>query len=182
MPKTIKLQAHLSSEELENRYRKARDPVLRSHYQILWLISLGKSTTEVMEVTGYSRGWIQQIARRYNSDGADALGDRRHRNPGATDRALLSAQQREELQEALRRPPEDGGMWNSRKVGEWIELSIGRELSSKKQRGWEYLKRMGQSPKVPRRSREGPEKVPRRSREGPEASSCQGRRAWAGGF
>jgi hypothetical protein len=26
---------------------------LRSHYQILWLISEGKSTTEVMEVTGY---------------------------------------------------------------------------------------------------------------------------------
>jgi hypothetical protein len=38
MPKTIKLEPHLSSEELENRYRKARDPVLRSHYQILWLI------------------------------------------------------------------------------------------------------------------------------------------------
>jgi hypothetical protein len=40
MPKTIKLEPHLSSEELENRYRKAHDPVLRSHYQILWLISV----------------------------------------------------------------------------------------------------------------------------------------------
>jgi hypothetical protein len=54
--KTIKLEAHLSSKELENRYRKAHDRVLRSHYQILWLIGSGKSTTEVMEVTGYSRG------------------------------------------------------------------------------------------------------------------------------
>jgi hypothetical protein len=51
-------------EELENHYRKAHDPVLRSHYQILWLISAGKTTAQVMEVTGYSRGWIQQIARR----------------------------------------------------------------------------------------------------------------------
>ena len=68
MPKTIKLESHLSSEELENHYRKARDPVLRSHYQILWLISEGKTTTQVMEVTGYSRGWIQQLARRYNSE------------------------------------------------------------------------------------------------------------------
>jgi hypothetical protein len=41
---------------LEDRYRRAKDPVLRSHYQILWLIGLGKSTTQVMEVTGYSRG------------------------------------------------------------------------------------------------------------------------------
>ncbi len=66
MPKTIKLEPHLSSEELENRYRKAHDPVERSHYQILWLISEGKTTRQVMEVTGYSRGWIQQLARRYN--------------------------------------------------------------------------------------------------------------------
>ena len=67
MPKTIKLAPHLSSEQLENRYRKAHDPVLRSHYQILWLISEGKTTRQVMEVTGYSRGWIQQLARRYNA-------------------------------------------------------------------------------------------------------------------
>jgi transposase len=103
-----------------------------------------------MEVTGYSRGWIQQLARRYNAFGEEALGDRRHRNPGARDRALLSEKQREELREALTEPPPDGGMWNSRKVGEWIERATGRELPNKKQRGWEYLKRVGQSPKVPR--------------------------------
>jgi transposase len=150
MPKTIKLAPHLSSEELENHYRKAHDRVLRSHYQILWLISLGKTTTQVMEATGYSRGWIQQIARRYNSDGPEALGDRRHGNPGATDRALLDAEQQEELKEALKKPPPDGGMWNSPKVGEWIERRTGKVLTQKKQRGWEYIRKLGQSPKVPR--------------------------------
>lgn len=150
MPKTIKLAPHLSSEELENHYRKAHDPVLRSHYQILWLISTGKTTAQVMEVTGYSRGWIQQIARRYNSDGPEALGDRRHGNPGARDRALLDAEQQEELKEALKKPPPDGGMWNSPKVGEWIERRTGKVLTQKKQRGWEYMRKLGQSPKVPR--------------------------------
>src|SRR5215211_3723763 len=150
MPKTIKLKPHLGSEELENRYRKARDPVLRSHYQILWLISEGKSTTQVMEVTGYSRGWIQQLARRYNAQGPEALGDGRHRNPGATDRALLDRDQQRELAEALRKPPPDGGMWDSRKVGEWIEAKSAKAVSNKKQRGWEYLRRLGQSPKAPR--------------------------------
>jgi len=150
MPKTIKLEPHLDSKELENRYRKAHDPVQRSHYQILWLISEGKSTTQVMEVTGYSRGWIQQLARRYNADGPQALGDRRHQNPGARDRALLDHNQQRELAQALRKPPPDGGMWNSRKVGEWIEGRTGAKVLSKKQRGWEYLKRLGQSPKVPR--------------------------------
>ena len=150
MPKTIKIVPHLGSKELEERYRKARDPVERSHYQILWLISEGKTTTQVMGATGYSRGCIQQLARYYNADGPQALGDHRHRNPGARDRALLTAEQRQELREALTKPPPDGGMWNSRKVGEWIEVRTGRVLSQKKQRGWEYLKRLKQSPKVPR--------------------------------
>ena len=150
MPKTMKLESHLSSEELEHRYRKAHDPVLRSHYQILWLISQGKTTSQVMEVTGYSRGWIQRLARRYNAYGPEALGDLRHRNPGARDRALLTAEQQHELAQALTKPPPDGGMWNSRKVGEWIERRTGHVVSQKKQRGWEYLKRLGNSPKVPR--------------------------------
>ena len=150
MPKTIKLEPHLGSKELENRYRKAKDPVLRSHYQIVWLISEGKSTQEVMEATGYSRGWIQQLARRYNADGPEALGDARHQNPGARERALLDPDQRKELAEALRKPPPDGGMWNSRKVGEWIEAKTGKAVSNKKQRGWEYLRKLGHSPKAPR--------------------------------
>jgi transposase len=150
MPKKIKLESHLSPEELENRYRKAKDPVLRSHYQILWLISEGRTTTQVMEVTGYSRGWIQELARRYNQRGPEVLGDRRHQNPGAKERALLDSDQQRELQEALKKPPPDGGMWNSPKVAEWIEAKTGKKLASKKQRGWEYLKKLGNSPKVPR--------------------------------
>jgi transposase len=150
MPKKIKLEPHLDPKALEDRYRRARDPVERSHYQIAWLIGQGKSTAEVMEVTGYSRGWIQQLARRYNADGPEALGDRRHRNPGAKERALLDAEGRDELVKALKEPPPDGGMWNSRKVGEWIERKTAKAVSNKKQRGWEYMRRLGNSPKVPR--------------------------------
>src|SRR5215204_567332 len=81
MPKRLRLEEHLSTEELEDRYRKARDPVLRSHYQIIWLLSLGKLTREVREATGYSPEWIREISRRYNELGAEGLGDRRHQNP-----------------------------------------------------------------------------------------------------
>jgi transposase len=38
----------------------------------------------------------------------------------------------------------------SRKVGEWIEDKTGKKVVSKKQRGWEYLKKLENSPKVPR--------------------------------
>ncbi len=82
----------------------------------------GKTTRQVMEATGYARrGWVQQLHRRYNTGGPEVQGGHRHQNPVARKRALLDQAQRRELAEALRRPPEDGGMWNSRKVGEWIE-------------------------------------------------------------
>src|SRR3712207_2972914 len=63
MPKKIKLESHLSTAELESRYRDAKDPIERSHYQIVWLISQGKTTAEVMEATGYNRNWIQSDSR-----------------------------------------------------------------------------------------------------------------------
>lgn len=150
MPKKIRLKPHLSTAELESRYREARDPVERSHYQIVWLIAQGKTTGEVMEVTGYSRNWIQQLSRRYNERSPAALRDKRHENPGAKDRALLDEEQREELAGLLKGAPSDGGMWNSRKVAEWIEQRTGRRASP--QRGWEYLRRLGNTPKVPRPS------------------------------
>ncbi len=114
MPKRLHLEEHLSTQELEERYRRARDPVERTHYQIVWLLSLGKLTREVAEATGYSPEWIREVSRRYNEGGAEGLGDRRHRNPGAA--PLLSPEQQRELGEALEEPPEDGGMWNSAKV------------------------------------------------------------------
>jgi transposase len=95
------LSPHATKEELENRYRKARDPVERSNYQIVWLLSEGRRTEEVSEVTGYSPGWMRKIARRYNERGVDALGDRRHQNPGAKEKALLDEAGEEELVEAL---------------------------------------------------------------------------------
>jgi transposase len=149
MPKRLPLEEHLSTEQLEERYRKARDPVLRSHYQIVWLLSLGKLTREVREATGYSSEWIREISRRYNERGAEGLGDRRHENPGAS--PLLSASEQRELSEALERPPRDGGLWNSRKVAEWIEERTGRR-GLRAQRGWEYLRRLGHTPQIPRPS------------------------------
>lgn len=147
MPKRLHLKEHLSTEELEDRYRKARDPVLRSHYQIVWLLSLGKLTREVREATGYSPEWIREISLRYNELGAEGLGDRRHQNPGAS--PLLSPSEQRELSVALERPPQDGGMWNSRKVAEWIEEKKGRR-GLRAQRGWEYLRKLEHTPQVPR--------------------------------
>src|SRR3712207_3883811 len=61
------LVAHLSTAELGQRYRAARQPIERSHLQIVWLLSQGRSEREVAAVTGYGARWITEIVRRYNS-------------------------------------------------------------------------------------------------------------------
>ena len=43
MPSSLKLESHLSVEELKQRYRNSFDPVERSHYQIIWLLASGKT-------------------------------------------------------------------------------------------------------------------------------------------
>jgi transposase len=154
MPKRLELSPHTSTEELEHRYRKAKDPVERSHLQIVWLLGEGKTTREVCESTGYSPGWVRQIARRYNEWGVEGLGDRRHANPGAKDRALLDEAGEAELREALvEGPPASlgGGMWSGPKVARWIAQRNGLEKVHV-QRGFEYLRKVGMSPQVPRPS------------------------------
>jgi hypothetical protein len=41
---------------------------------------MGKTTAEVMAVTGYSRGWIYELVSGYNHLGPESLGDQRCKN------------------------------------------------------------------------------------------------------
>ena len=58
MPKRVTIEPHLSEDELETGYRQAKEPLKRTHYQIIWLLAKGKTTEEVVAATGYSRSWI----------------------------------------------------------------------------------------------------------------------------
>ena len=138
---------------MEGLYRKASDPVLRTHLLMVWRVSLGDSLGEVARTVGYSEKWVREIARRYESEGVEGLGDRRHANPGAKERALLDEEGQAELRAALMEgPPPGGGMWSGPKVARWIEHKTGSEKKVHVQRGWEYLRKVGYSPQVPRPS------------------------------
>src|SRR3954451_1216482 len=154
------LAARLSPAELGQRYRAARSPVERSHLQIVWLLSRGRSEREVARVTGYGRRWVGEVARRYDEGGAgaggpprrydeggpDGLGDRRRGNAGAG--PLLGAEDEAALRAALAEPPADGGLWTGPKVATWMAARLGREVWP--QRGWDYLKKLGYSAQRPR--------------------------------
>ena len=131
------------SSRLEALYRKATDPVLRTHLLMVWRISLGDSVGEVARTVGYSQKWTKEIARRYESEGVEGLGGRRHANPGAKERALLDEEGQARLREALlKEAPPGGGMWSGPKVARWIEEQTGVERVYA-QRGWEYLRKEG---------------------------------------
>ena len=48
--------------------------VERSHCQAIWLLAKGHSTAEVAEIVALTPRWVNKLARRYEADGADALG------------------------------------------------------------------------------------------------------------
>ena len=146
MPRRMTPAPHLPVDELERRCRRARDPVARSHFQIVWLLAAGRPTAEVAAATGYSVDWVRAVAHRYDAGGPDALGDRRHANPGAA--PLLPPGEKEALRAALGGPAPDGGLWTGRKVAAWMAERLGRPVAE--QRGWEWLRRLGFTPQRPR--------------------------------
>jgi transposase len=146
MPCHGKLTEHLSVAELQQRYRQTSDPVARSHFHILWLRAQGQTTQQVAPLTGYSPLWIRTLVRRYNAGGPDVMGDQRQHNPGG--QWLLSEAQKQELDQALQQPPEDGGLWTGPKVAAWIEKKLGKPVHP--QRGWDYLRLLDYTPQVPR--------------------------------
>src|ERR671932_1761525 len=143
---TLEVAGHLSAAELGRRYRASRDRVERGHLQVVRRLAQGRSRGEVARIMGLSGCWVAAIVRRYNEQGPDGLGDRRRRNAGA--RPLLGAEDEAALRAALAGAPSDGGLWTGPKVAAWMAARLGREVWP--QRGWDYLKKLGYSPQVPR--------------------------------
>jgi len=169
MPKRIAIAPHLSVEELQARFREAKTTTQTHHYQIIWLLACGKTTAEVMAVTGYSRGWIYELVRGYNHLGLESLGDQRCKNTDCD--PLLNDVEQAQLWQALQQPPPDGGLWNGRKVADWMSELKGEKVC--RQRGWEYLKSMKFRLRVPRPSHQESDLLEQEEWKKKSTPSCQ---------
>lgn len=146
MPRYMTVTPHLPSADLDARYRQSHDPVERSHWHLLWLVTQGRRVPEVATIVGYTPDWVRTIIRRYNADGPVGIVDGRHANPGAT--PLLTQELREALRTALSGPSPDGGLWTARKVATWMAERLGRSVGEV--RGWEAMRSLGFTPQRPR--------------------------------
>src|SRR5258706_8299708 len=113
MARHIHLQPHLSVDELERRYRAAKEPNERTWWQLLWLLAQGRTATELSAVTGYRAYWIGQIAKRYNEQGPAGMQNRRHttsyRPPPVLSPALQQELRAALAEAAARNEPWTGG-------------------------------------------------------------------------
>src|SRR5262245_48956664 len=153
MPRRIKLTTNLNVDELERRYRRAREGTERSHWHLLWLLAQGHPAYQVAQMTGYSAYWIGRVARRYNEEGAAALVDHRKAPHWRARRphphTLLSTpEQLEELRQALRGPAPQDDVWNSRTVAAWLSARLGRPVSQ--DAALRYLHLLDFTPQAPR--------------------------------
>lgn len=146
MPKQLEITRHLTVAELETRYHSATEGIERSHYQIIWLLSRGKRSHEVADVTGYHVERVRQIVRRYNQHGPAALGDQRQHNQGKA--RLLTPEQETQLQNEAETAFAEGRPYNGPQLARRMSELLGRPV--RRERGWELLTRWQHRLKVPR--------------------------------
>jgi transposase len=148
MGKRVVLAPHFTAAELAARYKATADAAAARRWQLLWLISGGKTRDEAAGVVGVSSRWASTLIARYNARGAAGLADGRRTNPGHA--PLLDEAEAAALALALAAPPVDGGLWTGRKVADWMAAHAG--VATNPQRGVVYLRRLGRTPQVPRPS------------------------------
>lgn len=141
------IKPHVSAAELEHRYKSATEPIAKSHFHALWLLSRGYDIDETAEVLSFSTRWVRSLIKRYNEGGPALLGDQRVNN--GTEPTILTPGALGKLQERLQAPPGDGGQWTGPKIARWLAQYHGL-TSVHDQRGWDALIAIGYSIQQPR--------------------------------
>jgi transposase len=145
MRKHGELTLYLPIEEVERRFRTCRDARVKSRWQAIWLRMRGKPTTDISEIISCKPDWVRQLVRRSYALGPDGMKDGRESNGR---KPLLSTDLQILLIRALMGPAPDGGLWNGKKVAQWISGHVGRVVP--RTRGWIYLRELGFTSQTPR--------------------------------
>jgi transposase len=148
MARTLTLEKHLSSEELKTRYQTSTDPIESRRWHLLWLVSQHWYLLDAASSVGVSYSYARKVVYAYNRNGILSVGNGQ-KGRRVPSRALLNAEQKAELDQALQSPPADGGLWSGPKVAQWIAQKTGR-AHVHPQRGWDYLKKLSYSGQRPR--------------------------------
>jgi transposase len=145
----IPTSIHLFPSELIHRARHVPTLVEARRWQLLALVADGQSATAAATLVGVHADYAGRVIRRYNRDGPASLRDQLLEQKPPMRPALLSAEQQQELAEAVQGPGPGGGLWTGPDVARWIAEKTGPDHVAA-QRGHDYLRRVGMSPQRPR--------------------------------
>ena len=151
MPRTAKLEGHLSSAELQQHYLRCEHRADRTRWHALWLVSTGKSGNEAARLVGRTSGWVSVLVRSYNEKGAKGVETvkRKGQQWGGSEAALRWGTEEEtELREALGHATPEGEVWTAVKVASWLSERRGRKVHLVT--GWRTLQRLHLSMQLPR--------------------------------
>jgi transposase len=137
----IRLQ--VSAAELEHRYKTASEPIAKSHFHALWLLTRGYSIDQVAGLLSFSTRWVRILIKRYNEGGPERLGDQRAHN--GTEAKILTPEALVALQERLKSPPDDGGQWSGPKIARWLAEFHGLESVHGQRGGMRWSQSAGRS-------------------------------------
>lgn len=133
-----------TAEELYQRYRQETNRHRRDRLQVLWLVRVGKTLTEVSQVVGVPYSTVKRWMDWYRQGGLDAV---LRRTPGYAASgvgAYLSAEQ----QTYLRREADQGAFRTAGEVQRWIQQQWG--ISYTRKGVYSLFRRMHITWKVPR--------------------------------
>ena len=66
MARTIKLEPHLTVDELDQRYKTTADAPTARRWQALWLIAQGATAKAATAVVGLRSAWVRLLVQRSN--------------------------------------------------------------------------------------------------------------------
>jgi transposase len=151
MSPKARLEPYLSLEDLKNQYKQAKDRVEARRWHLLMLVAQSRTIKQAAELVGLNYDYAKSIIRRYNLEGPASVRNRMKERQPPTPRSLLTPEQQQELQQALKSAPPEGGNWSGPKVARWIANKTGRDRVWA-QRGWEYMQRFGATAQIKRSS------------------------------
>jgi transposase len=139
---------HLTANQARAEYRACRHPVEKVRWHAIWLLLRAdrpRTPARPAEAVGRSVVTVRDLLHRWSDCGPAGLTGRRASDRG---RPRLSDDQRAEVFAAPEKRPPDGGLRSGPEVAAFVRDRWAVVVCP--QTGWEWLKDLGFTPRVPR--------------------------------
>ena len=143
----VLLTRRFADSRMAKELRSCRSEVVRRRLECIRLTHLGYERQVIAEVVGVAEDTVRRTVSKFNEVGFAGIVDDQRKNNGRA--PAITEEQEAALRKALAGRAPDGGLWNGRKVGDWLSSTFGIKVG--KRLGWATLRRLDYSLQRPQR-------------------------------